>query len=1016
MPRFDECCVLIPAATLEDFPTGLSDYDARSLLAAWTVLWHPSLIADAQQIPTWYRADSPPDPVGKRLFTVPTPSVDQLPGGYAARAEATDGCCWAKGESREEMMAAMAVEDPPPVRKAGREVTVDDFFAAGFASLQIQVMTRRLRYTSNLDEIHLQSRVVAAAKSFLSGDAETTIDALHDVFDCLAEERDHYFSSDPHLIDLTLTSVSTIDALLDSVSNSQGESTESSNDDDDAPLPTPGNLLVDTEVAACLGESDDPRAAHLRAALASAKLGWAGGGPPEDVCLDTMTFAQAESVFRDVYDQTTRAMGAAPPVYGRFSGATPADITSVLVKLGYRGMIPLDFAGGGGHGDEAKVILQSAGAELHALTAKPIDAASDASFLTLGPRLGEAIDGGEIATALLVHWPGQTCDSLEDLRRVASWSLSLGRFWTLEEYFVHGEHPYHHGTAQSSSADAARILQRQVQSESKDPISSLANRFRDLVRGEHRAIIAGMSAMVSGVEATGEPSAEFAEAIGAATRIEGPPVDSSPGSSSSGSSSSGSSSSGDSPRDATLVVNPHSAGHRASVDVRGTGPKPAGHLFANIDDGGKRIAIIDVPACGFVVVPENEMAGGEGVSIGRRIRDRWLAKPAGIAADDRLRNEFMEVAISAESGGVAGVYSGTTRGNRFSMRLVCSQTFENGKEQETLMRCNDFQILSSTPARGCIATEGDIIDAADNSVLAKFRFRYTLACGSRTLKVEVEIDPASTLIDNPAEPVDPWKRYLAARVAVANEAAIYRTLVRDRIHRARSRRLVSPLGVLIDEADRQTLISAAGAPFFRRVGDRFLDALLWTQGESVHAMSMQIGFDVPSPLAAARAMIAPPTQVPIKASAKLAEIGWILHASPKDLLISQIDVDRRTDGRLAAIVRVIQTRTQSCKATVRFFRDVEAAFLLTGPHSDCLNLSLDAESEESSRNETTSTDGSAAEPSADTGESNAAAAAEPDLRKDTLAERLASEGDTVTVSIPSHGVAEMLVVFVSDAN
>ena len=62
MAPFDECSVLIPSATLEDFPMGGPDSDARSLLAGWTVLWHPLLLAQTEQMPTWYRADSPPTP------------------------------------------------------------------------------------------------------------------------------------------------------------------------------------------------------------------------------------------------------------------------------------------------------------------------------------------------------------------------------------------------------------------------------------------------------------------------------------------------------------------------------------------------------------------------------------------------------------------------------------------------------------------------------------------------------------------------------------------------------------------------------------------------------------------------------------------------------------------------------------------------------------------------------------------------------------------------------------------
>ena len=220
--------MLIPTATLEDFPSDLSDYEARSLLAAWTVLWDPRLLAQTEQLPVWYRADSPPDPIGRRLITVPASSIAQLPDHYEMRARESQECSWITGGSRDEMLADEMIgglefgelqwrELPVLLASQDRSVGVADFYAAGYAALQIQVMTRRLRYTSNLDEIHLQNRIVAAAKSFLGGDAKDAVEALHDVFDCLAEERDHYFSSDPHLIDLTLTSKSTVESLLQTI-------------------------------------------------------------------------------------------------------------------------------------------------------------------------------------------------------------------------------------------------------------------------------------------------------------------------------------------------------------------------------------------------------------------------------------------------------------------------------------------------------------------------------------------------------------------------------------------------------------------------------------------------------------------------------------------------------------------------------------------------------------------------------------------------------------------------------
>ena len=293
-------------------------------------------------------------------------------------------------------------------------------------------MTRRLRYTSNLDELHLQSRVMDAARAFVDRQGQGAVEALHDVFDCLAEERDHYFSSDPHLIDLNLTSESTVEALVDVIAGAESSPPAEA---DGAPLATPTNVLMGAPVARQLASRSPESMSRLCELLQSGHVGWAGGAPEDDVCFDLCTSTGAEQALVDAHREATESVGTAPLVYGRFRGSTPIDVAGVLSRLGYLGVIPIDFAGGTGFGDEAKVILQASDVEIEALTARPIDASSDAAFLCLGSRLGEAIDSGEIATALLAHWPGKQCDSFDDLRRVATWCLALGRFWSLDAYF-----------------------------------------------------------------------------------------------------------------------------------------------------------------------------------------------------------------------------------------------------------------------------------------------------------------------------------------------------------------------------------------------------------------------------------------------------------------------------------------------------------------------------------------------------------------------------------------------------
>ena len=58
-----------------------------------------------------------------------------------------------------------------------------------------------------------------------------------------------------------------------------------------------------------------------------------------------MTYGDAEAALRKAHHTFTSILGEAPPVYGRFSGSTPADLTATLVELGYQGMMPIDFEG-----------------------------------------------------------------------------------------------------------------------------------------------------------------------------------------------------------------------------------------------------------------------------------------------------------------------------------------------------------------------------------------------------------------------------------------------------------------------------------------------------------------------------------------------------------------------------------------------------------------------------------------------------------------------------------------------
>ena len=902
MAPFDECCVLLPSATLEDFPATASDSDACNILAAWTALWHPELLAQTGQLPTWYRADAPPDSDGPKVIIVPNLSVDQLPKGFKLKCDQNPDCNWVDQQTRDEMVAQIGVKSHNDLQTSARAVGVADFYAAGYASLQIQIMTRRLRYTSNLDELHLQGRAVAAAQAFIDGKAQEAVDALHDVFDCLAEERDHYFASDPHLIDLALLTPKTLASFVQNELPDAGSISQA----DGAPLATPANVLIDHAVATHMSESPCDDAKSICQAIVDKHLGWAGGAPNPKLALDTLSFADAEQAIVDGFELAKTAVGSAPKVFARFTGFTPNDMTPCLVRQNYDGMIPIDFAAGSGFGDEAKLIRQYGGSEIHALTAKPVDATSDASFLSIGARLGESIDSGEIATALMAHWPGQTCQGFQDLKRVATWSLALGKFWRMDDYFTDGEHPYHQSSSSAISSRSFDLLNDLVKDAEPNPISSVAAMTKAAVQKETLSRIGDLCNLVSGKPSADGPALNgdsakndsiatgFASAIGVK-----PSSDS---------------------KTAALIINPHQAGQRVSVSLTGHPPAKDQHIYASSANGSESTASIDVPAYGFASV----VAGNQPAKKASLLK-RLAGTQRMIADATALQNEFMEVQISPDTGALLGVYSGSGRGNRMSMRIA--RVAENN-ESFGVMKATEVRVVESSKAVGEIEVAGQLVDDKSDAVQCTFKLNYRLVRGSRFLQVSGSFDPTKP------QHGQPWNNYLALRVAVVNEAAITRLIVRDKVHRSKSRKLVSPLGLIVDESERQTLIATSGLAFHRRSGDRLIDTLIDCQGETAREFSVSYGFDVSSPIANCKAVAAGGiTEVPVKQESSLTSRGWILHAAPSDVTINSLKVRRRDDGLLAAHVRVIQTRAKAVNATIRFLRDVEFATILESQES-----------------------------------------------------------------------------------
>ena len=185
--------ILLPCDRLENFPTHLGSQEAAELLAAWTALWHPALIASTGRLPGWHCADSPPDPgdLDGELIVVPSVSRQRLAGDWCDRLRATDTrnpppveAC----SSREQTLVAVHQAAGTSPDSIASDVAAD-FLALGFAHLQVELLTRAMRYSTVLDTEQFTDAVTSAAKHAVNGDSELVAEELGRAFDLLADAQ-----------------------------------------------------------------------------------------------------------------------------------------------------------------------------------------------------------------------------------------------------------------------------------------------------------------------------------------------------------------------------------------------------------------------------------------------------------------------------------------------------------------------------------------------------------------------------------------------------------------------------------------------------------------------------------------------------------------------------------------------------------------------------------------------------------------------------------------------------------
>ena len=906
---FDRLIVLLPHHSLEEFDLQRKEDDAEGLLSAWSALWHPLLVAGTQAIPSWAPAASPPQEPAGFLIVVPECSESLLPEEWLPQAEAAGACVLRKFRRRSDIVAAalQRLEADPSAVDADLAA---DFLALGFCHLQVELLTRKLRYMSNLDEASLQTAVLSAAGEAIAGDATAARRHLQSAFDRLHEAREYFYPIETRLLDLTLVAPSTLGpALRDELAGG-----------------LPRNLLASGAVIEEMAAREPATLDALRQALQQNAAGLIGGECTES----PLSMLEPEAIrahLRHGLDAYQKHLGRRPTVFGRRRfGLTPV-LPQILAQLGFTAALHCTLDDGRfPTANQSRIQWEGVDVTtIEALAGVPLDAGRSDSFLRLAQKLSDTMSLDHTATVVMAHWPGHASPWYDDMRRIAGYGSVLGQFATIDDYF---QQTAYAGQRTHNKSDQYRspYLKQDVAAGWRDPISRWIRYYARRARIESVNALTILSAVCGfaelplplgdDIEDSLDTDPESAAALD--QRLDAMLAESA------AAFSQAVASGGRSDR-GCLVVNPWSFPQQACLHPSSSTAHPS---------------LLDVPAMGFAWVAhgtENQPAPQPVERKGWFGRGKAKVEPP-LAEENVLRNEFFEARFDPCTGAIRTISDYHSRDPRLAQqiafRLPQGDSREPGDDANySIMAADELTVTSAGPALGEIVCRGRLMDR-DGRRLAGFRQTTRARRGSRIIEIDIELDA-----DRQPGP-NPWDSYYALRFAWKDETAVLCRSVHLAGEPTDLTQFESPHFVDIRRGKQRTTLLCGGLPYHRRLGLRKLDTLLVVHGETARSFRVGIGIDVPHPTGAALGFLAPPI-VLADQPAPPTPSGWLFHLDCRNVLATHWEpllstphapredplgeTPRQTDGLRGFRVRLLETDGRGVQLGLRCFRAVASA-------------------------------------------------------------------------------------------
>ncbi|MDA7978017.1 MAG: hypothetical protein MPJ50_04500, partial [Pirellulales bacterium] len=945
-----------------DFPLHYVGDEAANLLHGWTALWHPALIDAVEDIPSWSRADEPPEETANQLLVIPSTSGALLLAGWAKRAAREGAMVIQDFESRDEIIReALAGLDSPP------EVDGDlaaDFLALGYTYLQEELLTRQMRYMSNLDEPHFCAEAKAAAAAACRGDNAEAREKLQACFDVLAEARDRFYPVDAYFLDLILLAESSsADALRDEFA--RGSTV---------------NLLASANVleafAAAAGSSTRDVLETIKQAIAAETCIIVGGDLAED-SLPLQPMEMTARRLRLAAKSYDRLIGHTPSIFARRRYGLSPTLPQTLSRCGFKAALHFTLDDGQfPEGEQASSQWHGPSpAGIQALTRIPLDVVKPETFVGLCERIGETMDLDHVATLVFARWPGQQSLWFEDLQRAGKYAPVLGRFATLEKYFEVDD------TAPSSRFGPDRYrspyLKQAIIRHERDPLSRVAEAHTNRHRMEDVHTLAVLRRLLDSSDAAATQLANTQTILDEidSAGVDGGLDEAMPNHSCR-----------EVPRQRTetlagldecwprtpnddsqqptgvMVFNPLSAARRLVVNVGTLNqlPRADGTSPVRAVQEDPPLALVDVPACGYAWVVGDSSTEKPTPTMAKRswFRRKPTETPSLANAETMtLCNEFAQVRIDTDTGAIKSVRDYKHRGNRLSqqisLRRQSEKTHDHGDgfhgPQDggvySVMAADEVKVTANGLVRGEIVSKGRLLDREGNR-LAGFEQTVRITRSAPVIELEIKLD-----IDE--EPrADPWNSYYACRFAWPDVGLSWRRSVGMFALETERKRFEAPLFVEADTGHERTTVLCAGMPYHRVIDDRILDTMLICRGETMREFRLGIGIDLKSSARDALAFMSETCQhVSSLGPPEGPASGWLFHLDAANIVATHWDVIAEGNRVVGFRVRLLETANRSTRTSLRAMRKLKYAKLVdftgatladTSVSGDAVAVELDA--------------------------------------------------------------------------